>query len=325
MRSIGFIISRKKDERRRLLLPEHIKMIKHPESLYFERGYGDSLSILDAEYEEAGCHVVDREAILRCDVIADRKLGDADYLHEIPDGRILFGAAHAIQGIEFTSAVLEHAHTVIATEEIFEHNRYVFYKNNELAGAAAVMHAFRYCGKMPYETKVAIIGNGNVAKGALRVLNGLGASTDVFGRKYEELFRLEMLKYDVIINCIKWDTNREDHLITIEDIHKMKKGTLIIDISCDPHLGIESSRATTISDPVYSINGIIHYAVDNTPSMFPYSATKIMSEKIWEYINIILETDFCSYPEELRKAIVIERGNILDKRIAEFRKKRGMQ
>ena len=51
------------------------------------------------------------------------------------------------------------------------------------------MHAFGYCGKMPYDTKVAILGNGQTAKGALRVLHGLGAEVDVYGRKLENLFK----------------------------------------------------------------------------------------------------------------------------------------
>ena len=324
MRTVGFIISNKADEKRRLILPEHIEKIHYPEYCFFEKGYGNSILIDDKEYSDCGCKMVDREMILKCDIIADRKLGDADYLSLVQPGKILVGAAHAVQGIEFTNEAIRGRHTVIATEELFEDNRYIFYKNNELAGAAAVMHAFRFSGKMPNEAKAAIIGSGNVAKGALRILHGLGAEVDVYGRKHEALFRKELYHYDVIINCVKWDTNRKDHLIYKSDLKKMKKGTLIIDISCDPHLGIETSHATTISDPVYEIDGVIHYAVDNTPSMFPYSATKIFSEKIYDFINSVMENDINEFPSILRAATVIYKGEIRDDRIRMFRNQRGL-
>ena len=66
-----------------------------------------------------------------------------------------------------------------------------------------------------------------------------------------------------------WDTTRTDRIIYKEDLKKMKPGTLIIDVSCDPHLEIETSHPTTIDDPVYVVDGVIHYAVDNTPAMYP--------------------------------------------------------
>ena len=199
MKTMGFVISHKNNEKRRAILPEDIKTLKYPENLFFERGYGESLGYSDRNYEEVGVNIVDRNEVLRCDIITDVKLGDADYLNEIENGKILFGWAHAVQGIDFTSKCLEKEFTVIAWEEIFENGRYVFYRNREVAGEAAVLQAFCYYGKMPYECRVAIIGNGQTAKGALRVLHGLGANVDVYGRKLETLFRKNFTNYDVIV------------------------------------------------------------------------------------------------------------------------------
>ena len=320
MKTIGFIISHKNGERRRALLPQDIaKNVKNPQQLFFEEGYGESIGVCDEEYVAVGCSIVSREEALACDVIADVKLGDADYLDELAPNKILFGWAHAVQNIPFTSNILKNNHTVIAWEDIFENGRYIFYRNREVAGEAAIMHAYRYCGKMPYDTKVAILGNGQTAKGALRILHGLGAEVDVYNRRLEKLFREKMYDYDVLVNCIMWDTNRTDRIIYKEDLKKMKKGTMIIDVSCDPYLEIETSHPTPIDDPVYVVDGVIHYTVDNTPGMFPITITKVLSEGISRYIDYIIDGDFDSYPENLRTAVVIENGHIRDERITTFR------
>ena len=320
MKTVGLIISHKNGEKRRALLPDDIrKNVRNPHQLFFEEGYGLSVGINDDEYIAAGCNIVSRQEALNCDVIADVKLGDADYLDDITSNKILFGWAHAVQNIPFTSNILNNNHTVIAWEEIFENGRYIFYRNREVAGEAAIMHAYRYCGKMPYDTKVAILGNGQTAKGALRILHGLGADVDVYNRRLEKLFREKMYEYDVLVNCVLWDTNRTDRIIYAEDLKKMKPGTLIIDVSCDPFLEIETSRPSTIEDPVYEIDGVIHYTVDNTPGMFPITITKVLSEGISRYIDYIIENDYDSYPTNLKTAVVIKNGHIMDKNITSFR------
>ena len=134
--------------------------------------------------------------------------------------KCFFGWVHAVQGIDFTSEILNGDHTVIAWEEIFEDGRYIFYRNREIAGEAAILHAFRHCGKMPYDCKIAILGNRQTAKGALRILHGLGAQVDVYGRKYEQLFKKKMFDYDVLVNCVMWDTSRKDRIIYKEDLKK---------------------------------------------------------------------------------------------------------
>lgn len=324
MKKMGFLISHKNGERRRALLPEHMKNIQHLDSLYFEQGYGLSVGVMDEEYRKLGCHVVPREEIFSCDIITDVKLGDADYLPSIKSGKLLFGWAHTVQNVDFTSQILNANHTVVAWEEIFEDGRYIFYRNREVAGEAAIMQAFRYCGKMPYDTKVAILGNGQTTKGALRVLHGLGANVDVYGRKLEQLFRKKMFDYDVLVNCVMWDTSRTDRIIYKEDLKRMKPGTLIIDVSCDPHLEIETSHPTTIDNPVYEVDGVIHYAVDNTPAMYPVTVTKVLSEGISRYIDCLIEKTFEMYPENIKMATVIKDGCIRDDRIKKFREQRNL-
>jgi N5-(carboxyethyl)ornithine synthase len=316
MKTIGFIISHKNGERRRALIPQDIiANVRNPRQLFFEAGYGTSIGISDEEYRSVGCNVVSRAEALTCDVITDVKLGDADYLDEISPNKILYGWAHAVQNIPFTSNILRNNHTVIAWEDIFENGRYIFYRNREVAGEAAIMHAYRYCGKMPYDTKVAILGNGQTAKGALRVLHGLGAEVDVYNRKLEKLFREMMYDYDVLVNCVMWDTNRTDRIIYKDDLKKMKPGTLIIDVSCDRAGAIETSIPTTLENPTYVVDGITHYVVDHTPSLFYKTTSECISEVVCRFIDNMVEE---SNNTILTKALSIQEGTIIDQRIVEF-------
>lgn len=316
MKTMGFVISHKNNEKRRALLPEDLKHIRNVRQLYFEHGYGRALGIADDEYQQHGVNFVSRAEALRCDSIVDVKLGDADFSGELQPGRLLCGWAHAVQKTCFTDAALRAGHTVLAWEKIFEHGRYIFYRNREIAGEAAILHGFRYCGKMPYDARVAIIGNGQTAKGAFRILFGLGAEVDIYGRKHEALFRHNMEHYDVLVNCVMWDTRRTDRLIYREDLQRLRKGTLIIDVSCDPYLEIETSHPTTIDNPVYEVDGILHYAVDNTPAMFPKTVTICISQAFSKYVDRIVED---RYTESLKKAVVIREGRILDQEIVDFR------
>lgn len=321
MNRIGFLISKKNNEKRRALIPKDLDKIANVDKLFFEQGYGESLGICDDEYIKKGVHILPREKVLECEIIVDVKLGDGDYINTLPQGKMLVGWAHAVQGLDFTTSVLAGKHTVLAWEEIFERGRYLFYRNREIAGEAAIIQSFRYCGKMPYDTKVAIIGNGQTARGALRVLYGLGAKVDVYNRKLESLFKQKMFDYDVIVNCVLWDTNRTDRLIYKEDLQKFKPGTMIVDVSCNHGLEIETTHPTTIDNPVYVVDNVIHYAVDNTPAMFPITVTKHLSEMFSEYVDQIVTGELS---QELENAIVIKNGTILDSNISTYRKRFGL-
>lgn len=188
-------------------------------------GYGETVGATDEEYAAKGCRIVSREEALACNIIADVKLGDEDYLDEISESKIMFGWAHTVQNIDFTSDMLEKNYIVIAWEEIFEDGRYIFYRNREVAGEAGILHAIRYARRMPYDAKVAIIGNGQVAKGVMRILHDLGAKQlDVYDYFREDLFRKAMYDYDIIVNCVFWDTSRTDRLIYRGGPEKVPQG-----------------------------------------------------------------------------------------------------
>ena len=319
MKTIGFPISTKENEKRRCLIPKHIPSIKNKKSIYIETGYGNVLGFTDEDYSREGVNVITKEEVLKKDIICDPKIGDAEYLSQLKN-QIVFGWVHAVQNKNITDIMVNNKITAYAWEDMYESGRHVFWRNNEIAGEAAIMHAYNLYGLFPYNTKVAILGRGNVSRGALKILTLLGADIMVYTRQMEQLFRKEISKYDVIVNAILWDTSRKDHIIYKEDLKKMKKGALIIDISCDRNGGIETCIPTTIDNPTYVIDGITHYAVDHTPSLFYKTISESLSEIMIMYIDDLIEGNMNN--DVLNNSLIIDHGKIIDQRIISFQNRK---
>lgn len=317
MNSIGLPISHKENEKRRALVPKDIAHIKHHSQIFIETGYGKVLGFTDSDYTRLGVQVDTREAVLKKDIICDPKIGDADYLATLHD-QIIFGWIHAVQNRDITDKLVNSRLTVYAWEDMYEQGRHLFWRNNEIAGEAAVSHAYLCHGVLPYQTKAAVLGRGNTARGAIKTLNYMGADIMQYDRHTEQLFRDELPLYDVIVNAILWDTSRKDHIIYREDLKRMKPNALIIDISCDRRGGIETCIPTTIDQPTYVVDGITHYAVDHTPSLFWKTATESLSIVFARFADMLIEGQV---EDVLNNALIVEQGIIKDQRINIFQKR----
>jgi len=318
--TIGFVISEKENERRRAILPAALKAVQNPHLVMVEQGYGKILNISDQAYLDAGAKIAARAECLRQDVVCDPKIGDASFLGQLSDRQTIFGWVHAERNPELTTLLLQRGLTALAWEDMYQNGRHVFWRNNELAGEAAVLHALTLFGKLPYTCKVAVIGRGNTGRGAFRILTSLGAEVTVYNRRTEKLLRQEIGQYDIIVNSVFWDMTRKDYLISREDLARMKKPSMIVDVSCDLDGAIESSHPTTFEEPVFMDSGILHYAVDHTPSIFSFSVSSILSKIIAHYIDPITDSKTHEHPV-LNNAIIIEKGRILDKKTIRFQKR----
>lgn len=314
MLTVGFPISHKENENRRAITLESLLHIKNKSSIYVEEGYGYVLGISDDDFIKGGIKVTSREEVLKKDIICDPKIGDAEYLSQL-NHQIIFGWVHAVQNRDITDKIIEGKLTAYAWEDMFDGGRHLFWRNNEIAGEAAILHAYMCHGIFPYDSNVAVLGRGNSARGAIKTLNYMGANVMSYDRRTEKLLREEIGKYDVIVNAILWDTNRKDHIIYREDLARMKKNAMIIDISCDRNGGIETSIPTTIENPTYIVDGIRHYVVDHTPSIFHKTTSESISHVVATVLDSLIE-------EEPAKVLIdakcIEKGNILDERIIRF-------
>ena len=314
MKTVGFLISEKENENRRAITMGDIDKIKNKEQLYFQKGYGDKLGFSDEDLIKLGCKVVEKEDIFSCDIICDPKIGDSLDLDKMK-GKTIFGWIHATQNYDITQRCIDNKLTVYAWEKMYDGNRHIFYKNNQIAGQASVLHAMLCYGKQFHGLNVAILGNGNTSIGASNILHKLGAKVEIFNRKIEKNFVKEMEKFDVIVNCVLWDVNRKDHIVCRSDLKRLKRNSLIIDVSCDKNGAIESCIPTTVENPTYIEEGIMHYAVDHTPTFLFKDATESISKEVVKFLDDMIEG---KKNVILKEALIIENGTIIDDEINVF-------
>lgn len=314
-KTVGFPISPKENERRRAIVPADIGKLAQPGLVFVEQGYGGVLGIPDEAYLAAGARIGTHEETLRKDIVCDPKIGDASYLDSLKEGQTIFGWVHATQNRAVTDMILSRRLTAYAWENMFEWGRHVFWFNNELAGEAAVYHAFQVYGTLPLGLDVAVIGNGNTARGACRMLNMLGARVMQYTRNQELLLRAEIGRFDAVVNCVLWDVTRKDHIVYRRDLMRMKRNAMIVDVSCDRHGGIETCVPTTMEEPTYMVDGILHYAVDHTPSFFYKTFSYQNSAVIQPFIDQLM----AGQPGQvLKNALVLENGAIVDQDIIAY-------
>jgi len=318
MKSVAFTISSKENERRRALLPGDLAQVCNSGFVFLEQGYGEVLGIADEEYRKAGAQVVPRHDAFKKDIICTMKAPEADERELLQHGQTVFGWIHAVQGREITDFLCERGMSAVAWEDMFEDGEHVFWRNQELAGEAAIYHSMLHLGRSPEECNAAIIGRGQCARGAFRALSRLGARIRVYTRVTVHNLRNHLHEYDMIVNAVLWDISRNDRIIYREDLKRMRPGSMIVDISCDTALEIETSRATTIADPVYTVDGIIHYAVDHAPAILHRSVSPSISKAICKYIDPLIQG---SPNKVLGDATVIKDGVIIDHRIKQFQKR----
>lgn len=280
-----------------------------------KKNYGEALGYSDEDYINVGANTIPFEALFDCEIICNPKNPLAQEYGHFKQGQTLFGWIHAVQGKEMTDFLVQKNMTAIAWEDMFDRGLHIFWKNNEISGYAAIVHSFMHWGRIPFECKVAIIGRGNVARGALRALSAFGADVFVYDRKSVARLRSELDQYDVIVNAVLWDVFRDDHLIYKEDLNLMKPGSMIVDVSCDDHMGIETTHATTIENPTYTLDGILHYAVDHTPALFFKSATESISAALRPFLDDLILDNHNSI---LEQATIIRDGKIIDERVIKY-------
>ncbi len=145
----------------------------------------------------------------------------------------------------------------------------------------------------------------------------LGANVDIFDRKLESVLRKNICDYDVIVNCVLWDTSRKDHIVSRVDLKRMRNDSMIVDISCDKHGGIETSIPTSLENPTYYCENVLHYVVDHTPTILYKAATNSISKVIIRHIDNLIAGNENTI---IKKATIINKGEIIDNKILEYQK-----
>ena len=179
--------SRKRDERRSAIHPQHLSRIDPDlrRRLLLEHGYGERFGVPDSRLARLVGGMASREQLVAdCDVIVLPKPLAAD-LVELRPGQVLWGWPHCVQDPELTQLAIERRLTLIAFEAMNRwhsdgsYDLHVFHKNNELAGYCSVLHALQILGSTGdygRRLRAVVIGFGATARGAVTVLSAHGVN-----------------------------------------------------------------------------------------------------------------------------------------------------
>lgn len=364
--SLGVIgTSRKEDEKRVPIHPDHLSRLPEHirKQLVFEKGYGAPFGISDDFFVAQAGGVASRHELLTevgSVIIAKPMLAD---LQEIREGGFIWGYPHCAQQGDITQTAIDRKLTLIAFEDMFVWSpdghigRHTFYKNNEMAGYCAVIHALQLKGIDGHygnQRKVIIFSFGAVSRGAVYALKAHGfrditiciqrpdheVREEILDVHYIRIrkgengeARMVSIEHDgtvrplseliseseIIINGIYQDTDNPLDFVTEDEKDTLKPGSLIIDVSCDEGMGFYFARPTTFINPMLHIDTIDYYAVDHTPSYLWESASRSLSAALIVYLPTILGgPESWMKDTTIRKAINIQDGVVKKESVLTF-------
>ncbi len=279
---IGFIIPTYSGEKRVALLPQHIDNFEN--GIVIEYGFGSNLDISDEEYEKKNCQLDSRASIFaNCEVVFCLKLLQVEDYEFLRKNQMIIGWTHPTgSGSDFFQQVaIPKSLKIVDLDNIYPTIYYkdkkipipfiptnFIWKNSFYAGWASVEHALMTMGMIPNSsTKVAVLASGSVSQGAYNAMAKYHVDMRMFYRKTMQEFYDTLSDYDIIINGIEVDGTVK-HILSKEDLKKLKKGCLIIDSAADAGNAIEGTHYTTIADPIYKENDLYFYEVNNAPSIY---------------------------------------------------------
>ena len=364
---IGVIgTSKKEDERRVPIHPEHITRLPEEirKKLIFEKGYGDRFNINDEEIAaQTGGIMAARSEILSdigSVIIAKPVLADFE---EMKVGGLLWGYPHCAQQMKVTQTAIDRKLTLIAFEDMFvwtpsgQMGRHTFYKNNEMAGYCAVIHALQLKGIDGHygnQRKVIIFSFGAVSRGAIYALKAHGfrditiciqrpdheVREEILNVDYIRIVkgkandpRLVVVEHDgserplldliseseIIINGTYQDIDDPFDFVIEEEKSKLRPGTLIIDVSCDEGMGFYFAKPTSFKNPIISVDKIDYYAVDHTPSYYWESASRSISAALITHLPSVLNgREAWEKNATIKNAINLDKGVIVKDSILKF-------
>ena len=311
----------KPDEYRVALTPAGTEMlVAAGHQVLVERGAGFGSGFTDESYASSGGEPADEAADVwaQADMIMKVKEPIAQEWPLMRSGQVIFTYFHFAASGELTRAVLASQAIAIAYEtvELASGELPLLTPMSEIAGRMAVQEGAKYLerpqggrgvllGGVPgvLPGKVLILGGGVVGTNAAKVAAGLGARVcimdvdlgrlryldDVMPANVHTLFstrqaiRQQVRDADVIIGSVLIPGAKAPKLITEDDLSLMRAGTVIVDVAVDQGGCVETIRPTTHHDPVYTVDGIMHYGVANMPGGVPRTSTFALTNATLPY------------------------------------------
>ncbi len=348
----------KNNEYRVSMVPSGVRVLREGGyRVIVERGAGRGSGISDEEYVEAGAEIVENpeEVFRRADLIIKVKEPQKEEYRYLREGLILFSFLHLASSWSLTEVLLKSGVTAIAYETVQRDDGLlpILKPMSEIAGRLSVQAGAHYLLK-PYGGRgvllggvpgvrrgsVAVIGAGTVGVNATRMAVGLGAEVtvldlnlerfryldDLFGGRVRTLmsnsYNIEttLREADLLVGAVHLPGARTPRIVTRDMLSIMKKGSVIVDVSVDQGGCVETIRPTTHAEPVYEVDGIIHYGVSNIPGAVPETSTYALTNATLPYVLTLVRKglkDAVTDDPSLRRGVNIHNGRITHRAVAE--------
>lgn len=293
------------------LTPGNVRQLTaHGHQVIVQKDAGTSIGLADDQYVAAGARIVDsaQGIFAAADMVVKVKEPQPHECKMLREGQVLFTYLHLAPDPEQTKLLQESGAICIAYETVTDRNGGLplLAPMSEVAGRMSIQ-AGAHCLEKSYggigillggvpgtpPAKVAIIGGGVVGTNAARMAIGLEAYVTVLDKSLDRLRLLDMqfgrrlntvyanvdtieqavLEADLVIGAVLVPGAEAPKVVTRDMIGRMKKGSVLVDVSIDQGGCFETSRATTHADPTYVVDGVIHYCVANMPGAVARTST----------------------------------------------------
>ncbi|MCC8114310.1 MAG: alanine dehydrogenase [Bacteroidales bacterium] len=348
----------KNNENRVGATPAGVKeLVKHGHTVYVQHTAGEGSGFPDEEYEAAGAQILPtiEDVYATADMIIKVKEPIAPEYPLVRKDQLLFTYFHFACDEELTMAMLKSGATCIAYETVRDRQGTLplLTPMSEVAGRMSIQEGARFLekpqggkgkllGGVPgvKPAKVLVLGAGVVGRNAALMAAGLGADVtitdislptlrhvaEVMPKNVKTLYsshhniEQELPTVDLVVGSVLIPGAKAPHLITADMLKMMTPGTVLVDVAIDQGGCFETSHATTHSDPVYTIDGVVHYAVANIPGAVPYTSTMALTNATLPYALQLADLGWreaCKKDPGLAEGVNIVNGEITFKGVAE--------
>lgn len=311
----------KNNENRVSMTPSGVReLVKRGHTVYVQHTAGENSGFPDAEYERAGAHILPtiEEVYAIAEMIVKVKEPIEPEYKLVRRGQLVFTYFHFACDRTLTEAMLQSGATCLAYETVVDKQGTLplLIPMSEVAGRMSVQEGARFLekpqggkgillGGVPgvKPAKVLVLGGGVVGTEAALMAAGLGADVTVCDISLPRLRHLaefmpknvktmfsstynieqELPTTDLVIGAVLIPGAKAPHLITREMLGMMKKGSVMVDVAIDQGGCFETSHPTTHAEPVYEVDGIIHYCVANIPGAVPFTSTLALTNATLPY------------------------------------------
>jgi len=358
MMKVGIPKEIKQGESRVGMTPAGVaELIKHGHHVFVQHTAGEGSGFPDEAYEHVGAEILPtiEDVYAQSEMIIKVKEPIEPEYPLIRKDQLVYTYFHFASDRPLTEAMIKSGAVCLAYETVEEsdHSLPLLRPMSEVAGRMAVLNGAYYLQKTKggkgklisgvpgvKPTKVLVLGGGTVGEAAARMAAGMGADvviTDISLPRLRQLsielpanvttlyssehnIRQELRDVDIVIGSVLIPGDKTPHLITRDMLSLMEPGTVLVDVAIDQGGCFETSHPTTHADPVYTVDGIVHYCVANIPGAVPNTSTLALTNATLKYALQLADKGWrkaCEDNPALRKGLNIVEGKVVFKPVAD--------